>query len=174
MKMLKFKKKVAVILASTLALSTVLSGCSSSGGNSTGGSANGFELNVCVGPEPESIDPAKNTASDGSTLINHAFEDLMKLDTNSKVVEGQAAKYEVSEDKKVYTFTLRDDAKWSDGEAVKASDFVYSWQRLVNPETAADYNYMIDMVENANDIMKGKKDPSELGIKALDEKTLEI
>ena len=174
MKMLKFKKKVAVILASTLALSTVLSGCSSSGGNSTGGSANGFELNVCVGPEPESIDPAKNTASDGSTLINHAFEGLMKLDSNSKVVEGQAAKYEVSEDKKVYTFTLRDDAKWSDGEAVKASDFVYSWQRLVNPETAADYNYMIDMVENANDIMKGKKDPSELGIKALDEKTLEI
>ena len=64
MKMLKFKKKVAVILASTLALSTVLSGCSSSGGNSTGGSADGFELNVCVGPEPESIDPAKNTASD--------------------------------------------------------------------------------------------------------------
>lgn len=174
MKILKFKKKVAVILASTLALSTVLSGCSSSGGNSTGGSADGFELNVCVGPEPESIDPAKNTASDGSTLINHAFEGLMKLNSESKVVEGQAAKYEVSEDKKVYTFTLRDDAKWSDGEAVKASDFVYSWQRLVNPETASDYNYMIGMVENANEIMEGKKDPSELGIKALDDKTVEV
>lgn len=174
MKILKLKKKVAVLLASTLALTTVLSGCSSSGSDSAGGASDGFELNVCVGPEPESIDPAKNTASDGSTLINHAFEGLMKLDSDSKVVEGQASKYEVSEDGKVYTFTIRDDAKWSDGESVKASDFVYSWQRLVNPETASDYNYMIDMVVNANEIMAGEKDPSELGIKALDEKTVEI
>ena len=174
MKLLRLKKKVAVILASTLALSTVLSGCSSSDDNLAGDSTEGFELNVCVGPEPESIDPAKNTASDGSTLINHAFEGLMKLNSESKVVEGQAAKYEVSEDKKVYTFTLRDDAKWSDGEAVKASDFVYSWQRLVDPKTGSDYNYMIEMVKNATEIMEGKKDPSELGIKAIDDKTVEV
>ncbi|MGL5694636.1 MAG: peptide ABC transporter substrate-binding protein [Peptostreptococcaceae bacterium] len=175
MKMLKMKKKVAVLLASTLTLSTVLSGCSSSGGDSaTGGSEDGVVINVQVGPEPETIDPAKNTAADAATLINHAFEGLMKLNAEGDVVEGQAGKVEVSEDKKVYTFTLRDNAKWSDGQPVKAEDFVYSWQRLVTPETGADYNYMIDMVENASEIMEGKKDPKELGIKAIDEKTLEI
>ena len=167
---MKFKKKLAVLLASTLAISTALVGCSSTGGDSSGG----VEINVNVGPEPATIDPAKNSAVDGATLINHAFEGLMKLDKDNKIVEGQAAKYEVNKDETVYTFTLRDDAKWSDGEPVKAEDFVYSWQRLVNPKTGADYNYMIDMVKNANEIMAGKKKPEELGIKALDEKTVEV
>ncbi|MEG0856896.1 MAG: peptide ABC transporter substrate-binding protein [Terrisporobacter sp.] len=167
---MKLKKKIAVLLASALVVSSVV-GCSSTGGSS---SSDGVVLNVNVGPEPETIDPAKNTAVDGATLINHAFEGLMKLDKDGKVVEGQAKEVKVSEDKKVYTFTLRDDAKWSDGEPVKADDFVYSWQRLVNPETASDYNYMIDMVVNAKDIMEKKKDPKELGIKAVDEKTVEV
>lgn len=175
MKMLKMKRKVAVLLASTLTLSTVLSGCSNSGGDSaSGGSGDGVVIDVQVGPEPETIDPAKNTAADAATLINHAFEGLMKLNAEGEVVNGQVSDVKISEDKKVYTFTLRDDAKWSDGQAVKAEDFVYSWQRLVTPETGADYNYMIDMVENATEIMEGKKDPKELGIKAVDEKTLEV
>ena len=118
---MKFKKKLAVLLASTLAISTALVGCSSTGGDSSGG----VEINVNVGPEPATIDPAKNSAVDGATLINHAFEGLMKLDKDNKIVEGQAAKYEVNKDETVYTFTLRDDAKWSDGEPVKAEDFVY-------------------------------------------------
>ena len=73
-----------------------------------------------------------------------------------------------------YMFTLRDDLKWSDGSPLTAADFVYSWQRLVDPATAADYSYMIDMVKNANEIMAGEKDKSELGIKALDARTLQI
>lgn len=168
---MKFKKKLAVLLASALAVSTALAGCSSSG---SGGSSGGVEINVNVGPEPTTIDPAKNSAVDGATLINHAFEGLMKLDKDNKIVEGQAAKYEVNKDETVYTFTLRDGIKWSDGEPVKAEDFVYAWQRLVDPKTAADYNYMIDMVKNANEIMAGKKNPEELGIKAVDEKTVEV
>jgi len=168
---MKFKKKIAVLLASALAMSTALAGCSNSG---SGGSSKGVELNVNVGPEPATIDPAKNSAVDGATLINHAFEGLMKLDKDNKIVEGQAAKYEVNKDETVYTFTLREGIKWSDGETVKAEDFVYAWQRLVDPKTGADYNYMIDMVKNANEIMAGKKKPKELGIKALDEKTVEV
>jgi len=168
---MKFKKKIAVLLASALAMSTALAGCSNSG---SGGSSKGVELNVNVGPEPATIDPAKNSAVDGATLINHAFEGLMKLDKDNKIVEGQAAKYEVNKDETVYTFTLREGIKWSDGETVKAEDFVYAWQRLVDPKTGADYNYMIDMVKNANEIMTGKKKPKELGIKALDEKTVEV
>ena len=73
-----------------------------------------------------------------------------------------------------YTFHLRDGIKWSDGKAVTAQDFVYTWQRLVTPETAADYNYMIDCVVNANAIMAGEKDPSELAVKAVDDKTFEV
>lgn len=168
---MKFKKKIAVLLASALAMSTALAGCSNSG---SGGSSKGVELNVNVGPEPATIDPAKNSAVDGATLINHAFEGLMKLDKDNKIVEGQASKYEVNKDETVYTFTLREGIKWSDGEQVKAEDFVYAWQRLVDPKTGADYNYMIDMVKNANEIMAGKKKPKELGIKALDEKTVEV
>jgi len=168
---MKFKKKIAVLLASALAMSTALAGCSNSG---SGGSSKGVELNVNVGPEPATIDPAKNSAVDGATLINHAFEGLMKLDKDNKIVEGQAAKYEVNKDETVYTFTLREGIKWSDGEPVKAEDFVYAWQRLVDPKTGADYNYMLDVVKNANEIMAGKKKPEELGIKALDEKTVEV
>ena len=170
MKVAKFKKKIAVLLSAALTMSAVV-GCSSSGNNAAG---DGVVLNVQVGSEPATIDPAKNSAADAATLINHAFEGLMKLDKDGKIVEGQAAKYEVNDDQTVYTFTLRDDAKWSDDKAVTAEDFVYAWQRLVNPDTGADYNYMIDMVLNANDIMEGKKKPEELGIKAIDEKTVEV
>ena len=170
MKVAKFKKKIAVLLSAALTMSAVV-GCSSSGNNAA---ADGVVLNVQVGSEPATIDPAKNSAADAATLINHAFEGLMKLDKDGKIVEGQAAKYEVNDDQTVYTFTLRDDAKWSDDKAVTAEDFVYAWQRLVNPDTGADYNYMIDMVLNANDIMEGKKKPEELGIKAIDEKTVEV
>lgn len=170
MKVAKLKKKIAILLSAALTMSAVV-GCSSSGNNAA---ADGVVLNVQVGSEPATIDPAKNSAADAATLINHAFEGLMKLDKDGKIVEGQAAKYEVNDDQTVYTFTLRDDAKWSDDKAVTAEDFVYAWQRLVNPDTGADYNYMIDMVLNANDIMEGKKKPEELGIKAIDEKTVEV
>ncbi|NMC57195.1 MAG: peptide ABC transporter substrate-binding protein [Eubacteriaceae bacterium] len=82
--------------------------------------------------------------------------------------------YSVSSDGKVYTFTLRDDAKWSDGKAVTAADFVYSWQRLINPETMANYGYILEPVQNAMAIMYGEKAPSELGVKAIDEKTFQV
>ena len=93
----------------------------------------------------------------------------------TKVDLGQAASYEVSDDGLVYTFKIRDDAKWSDGEPVKAQDWVYSWQRLVDPNTASDYGYFLDgIVVNAAEIQAGEKDPSELAIKAVDDSTLEI
>ena len=135
-------------------------------------------MTVSIASEPQTIDPQLNSAVDGAIMINHMFEGLMKWEDDGKgnavLTEGQAASYTVSDDQMVYTFTLRDDIKWSDGQPVTANDFVYAWQRLVTPATAADYNYMIEMVENASDIMAGAKQPSELGIKAIDEKTLEI
>ena len=146
-----------------------------------------FVINACIASEPETIDPGLISSVDGSTYTQHQFENLMKYQMvaenpaddvnmqNTEVVLGQAASYEVSDDLCVYTFTLRDDIFWSDGEPVKAGDFVYSWQRLVDPETASDYGYFLDnIVLNAAAIQAGEKDKSELGIKAIDEKTLEI
>ena len=144
-------------------------------------------INACIASEPETIDPSLVSSVDGSTYTQHQFENLMKYqliasnagdDPNMKATEvvlGQAKSYTVSDDKKVYTFTLRDDIYWSDGQPVKAEDWVYSWQRLVDPATAADYGYFLDgIVMNAAAIQAGEKDKSELGIKAVDDKTLEI
>lgn len=144
----------------------------------TQGPAEEFELNVNIASEPESIDPALNTAVDGAVMINHMFEGLYKWidDGNgvAKLVLGQAESVDVNAEKTVYTFKIHENAKWSDGQAVTASDFVYSWQRLVDPATAADYCYMADILLNANEIMAGEKDKSELGVKAIDEHTLEV
>ncbi|NLO83870.1 MAG: peptide ABC transporter substrate-binding protein [Clostridiales bacterium] len=143
-----------------------------------------FELAVCLASEPQTIDPQLNSAVDGAVMAQHFFEGLYKwVDSGAKYSEnvgvaalelGQAKDVTVSEDGLVYTFTLRDDIKWSDGKDVTANDFVYSWQRLVDPATAADYNYMIDMVVNANEIMAGELAKEELGVKALDDKTFEV
>ena len=78
------------------------------------------------------------------------------------------------DDKKVYTFKLRADGKWSDGTPVTANDFVFSWQRLVDPATAAEYAYMLAPVVNAEEITAGKKKPAELGVKAVDDLTFEV
>ena len=117
-------------------------------------SSDGFNLAVCLASEPQTIDPALNSAVDGAIMINHMFEGLVKWvddgEGNAVTAPGQAESWEkvVNDDGTVtYTFTLRDGIKWSDGQPVTAGDFEYSWKRLANPETAADYCYMIDMVQ---------------------------
>lgn len=144
--------------------------------------ANGFNVAVNIASEPDTIDPALNSSVDGAIMTLHLFEGLMRWEDDGKgnavLTEGQAESYEkgeLAEDGSVtYTFNLRDDIYWSDGEPVVAGDFEYAIKRLVTPATAADYNYMADMILNANEIMAGDKEPDELGIKALDDKTLEI
>lgn len=167
-------KTVKKVLTLLVILSLVLTFASCGGGTSS----KEMNLNVCISSEPQTIDPALNSSVDGAIMTSHIFEGLMKWKDDGKgngiITEGQAASYKVSDDGLVYTFTLRDGIKWSDGQPVKAGDFVYSWQRLVDPKTAADYSYMLDPVVNAIDIVAGKKAPTELGIKAIDDKTIEI
>ena len=170
------KVKRILVLTLVFCMVVTLAAC---GGGGTKEADKGFEMTVCIASEPTSIDPALNSAVDGAVMIQHMFEGLMKWKDDGKgnavLTEGQAASYEVSEDGLTYTFKLRDDIKWSDGQPVKASDFVYGMQRLVNPETAADYNYMIDgVVVNATEIIAGEKAPSELGVTAPDDKTVVI
>ncbi|MDR1256582.1 MAG: peptide ABC transporter substrate-binding protein, partial [Spirochaetaceae bacterium] len=140
------------------------------------------ELTAVLGPEPGTIDPALNTVFSTGNYLNLLFEGLYKYADNgagdAELVPGlaeDAPKKTVNADGSVvYTYTLREGLKWSDGKPFTANDIVYSWQRLVDPKTASKYNYIIDMVENAAEIIDGQKDKSSLGVKALDDMTVEI
>ena len=176
------KKFLTLILCAAMVFA--FTACGGGGGSSD---SSDFVVTACIASEPETIDPSLISSVDGSTYVNHMFENLMKyVPTDEKADDsgnvmmtkvdlGQAESYEVSDDGLVYTFKIRSDAKWSDGQPVKAQDWVYSWQRLVDPATASDYGYFLDgVVVNAAEIQAEEKDPSELGIKAIDDSTLEI
>ncbi|WP_195245391.1 peptide ABC transporter substrate-binding protein [Clostridium celatum] len=186
MKTGKIKKLCALALALALGV-TSLVGC---GSNETGDSSTETENNQTssttetteseqelvynLGAETKTIDPALNNAVDGSIIIANAFEGLMKLDENQKAIPGIAESYDVSEDNLVYTFHLRSDAKWSDGEQVKAGDFEYAWKRVLNPDTAADYAFQLYYLVGAEEYNTGSGSVDEVGVKALDDETLEV
>ncbi|MDR1400014.1 MAG: peptide ABC transporter substrate-binding protein [Treponema sp.] len=144
--------------------------------------ASGSQISLVLGSEPNTIDPALNSSVDGAIYIGHLFEGLYKYADNghgrAQAVPGlavRAPQKTVNADGTVtYVFTLRDNLKWSDGQAFTAKDIVFTWQRLVDPATTADYSYMIDMVKNANEIMAGQVNKSQLGVRAIDDKTLEV
>lgn len=193
------KRLVSVVLVAAFAFS-MLAGCGSDSSSATKSddsataettaSGDGFNITVNFASEPMTMDPALNSAVDGGIMAQHLFEGLMKWENSGEEIDGsdgtcesaqitygQAESYDktTNDDGTVtYTFHLRDGIKWSDGKDVTAGDFEYSWKRLVDPATAADYNYMLDCVVNANEIMDGEKDPSELAVKAVDDKTFEV
>lgn len=156
------KKTVALLLVAVLVGSLLLTAC----GNQASNADKLDTLAVNVGPDPDTIDPALNSSVDGATLVIHGFEGLMTLDKNGIPVPGQAKSYKVSDDKKTYTFKLRDNLKWSDGTPLKASEFIYSWNRAISPDTAADYAYMFDVIDGFD---KGK-----LNVTAPDDKTVVV
>ena len=127
-----------------------MAGCKQ--GSQQGTAQSNIPITACVGSEPKSIDPAINQAVDGATYIIHTFEGLTKTDKNNQIAPGIATKWDVSSDGLTYTFHLRTDAKWSDGKAVTAGDFVYAWQRAVNPSTASSYAYQLYYIKNAEEI----------------------
>lgn len=123
-------------------------------------------LNWSIPSELSTIDPSKVTDTYGGDMVSNTLEGLYRLGKNSKIEPGMAKKTTVSDDGLTYTFTLRSNNKWSNGEPVTAQDFVYSWQRTVDPKTASSYAYLFDGIKNANDIMAGTKAPEALGVKA--------
>ncbi len=143
------KKVLAMALAVGLTFG-LLSGCNSAKSSSTPTTLT--PIKVCVGSEPASIDPALNQSVDGSIYLVHAFEGLTKTDKNNATVAGIAQSWDISKDGLTYTFHLRTDAKWSDGKPVVAGDFVYAWQRDVNPKTASAYAYQLYYIKNAQAI----------------------
>ena len=172
-------KKLAALLACVLALSLGLTACggSSASGSTTSAAATSGEkqLVVQLGPDPETLDPALNSAIDGANMILFAFDTLLGVDEDLNVVPALAESWEESEDGMTWTFHLREGLKWSDGSELNAEDFVYSWQRMADPETAAPYaETVLGMVKNFNEISTGEMEPSELGVSAPDANTFVV
>ncbi|MFT6301318.1 MAG: oligopeptide transport system substrate-binding protein [Pseudomonadales bacterium] len=126
--------------------------------------------------EHSSVDPQVVEDVTGSEVVRDLFEGLMNQDSEGNLIPGVATAYDVNDDNTVYTFKLRDNAKWSTGEAVTASDFVYAWQRAVDPELASPYQWFMELmsIDNAAEIIKGDKTKEELGVKAIDDLTFEV
>ena len=133
-------------------------------------------IRVGNGAEPRELDPAKATGVPESHILENMFECLVLLDpVTMEPTPGTAESWTVSPDGKEYTFIIRKNAKWSDGKPVTAQDFVYSWTRLLDPATAAEYAYQAYYIKNGEAFNTGKiKDPTQLGIKAKDDRTVVI
>ena len=193
--MKKCKAMLAVVLASSMLLG--LTGCSSSSDNSnpngssaagtntgsqTGsgdaaGTAGSSDLNVMIETPVEALDP--QVAQDGTSLeVIACFTDgLTQMDSDGKTVNALAESIDISDDGLIYTFHIREDANWSNGTPVTAADFIFAWQRAVDPDVASEYSYMlsdIGQVKNAEEIIAGTKNKSELGVTAVDDKTLRV
>lgn len=190
---MKRKLMTVTIIASMIAAS--LTGCGSTGNTAsgtatteaaatteTGASDTSSEtaandLNIMIETPVESLDPQIGQDGTSFEVIADFTDGLMQMDAEGAPIPAIAESYELSEDGLTYTFHLRDDAKWSNGVEVTAADFVFGWQRAVDPKNACEYSYMmsdIGQVKNAAEIIAGEKDKSELGVTALDDTTLQV
>ena len=131
------------------------------------------KLSIATQGELATLDSALYNDVPSSDMIGQVFEGLYRVKNGTEVEFGQAESVKVSDDGLTYTFTLRDGLKWSDGSPVTAADFEYSYQRLADPKSGASVQ-SVDVFKNAAAVRKGEKEVSELGVKALDDKTLEV
>lgn len=168
MKLHKSFKLFGVILTAVL----ILAAC----GNAEGMyDDKGQVFRKVIPQDMASLDTTQVTDQVSFDIYNQVFEGLYTLDENDQAVPGVAKEDpEISEDGKTWTIKLRDNAKWSNGDPVTAHDFEYAWKRVVNPETASEYAYIMYDIENAEAINMGEKDPDTLGVKAIDDYTLEV
>ena len=177
------KKILALVLALVMCLSLVACGettnqpAATTEGTTAAPAPVSTELSVCLASEPDTLDPALNSAVDGATMVSHLFSGLAKwaqneegalvivADAATELVEGV-----VNEDGTVtYTYTLRDGMKWSDGKDVTAADFAFAWKRAASAELGADYGYMFDVVKGY-----GTDNKDDLAVEATDDKTLVV
>ncbi|WP_313020108.1 peptide ABC transporter substrate-binding protein [Macrococcoides bohemicum] len=174
------KKNFQWFLVLLLALTGFVSACSGGGDkkSSSGGEDGGKSdqvLNFSSSSDIPSMDSSLATDQVSFDTFNQVMEGLYTLDKDDKAVPGVAeGDPEKSKDGKTWTIKLREDAKWSNGDPVTAKDFEYAWKRTMDPKTGAEYAYIMADLKNANKIMEGKAKPDELGVKAIDDKTLEI
>ena len=134
------------------------------------------EIIFALQNEPDGIDPSVTNNSFASPFMANCFEGLVTYDTvTGDLIGGLAESWDISEDGTVYTFHLREGLKWSDGSTLNANDFVYTIQRILKPETTAQYSYLVtDYIAGAEECFAGTGSPEDVGVKALDDNTLEI
>jgi oligopeptide transport system substrate-binding protein len=136
--------------------------------------AEGTHLRYALSAEPESIDPRMSTSLSAGTVQAQLFEGLTTLDENNRPVAAAAERWEVSPDGRKYVFYLRPGLKWSNGDPVTARDFEYAWKAGLDPELASPNAYMLYCLKNGEAYATKKADASQVGVKAKDEKTLEV
>lgn len=178
---MKTAKWLGVGLATSMFASLVV-GCGSSTNNaapSTNGAATTpaattepQELTLNLGDEPDTLDSSKSTSAIAFDTLSLAFDGLTRLDKDKKATPGIATKWEHSPDFKQWTFHLRTDAKWSNGDPVTANDFVYALKRTLDPKTQAEYEFMAAWVVNGDAYNQGKAKWEDVGIKAPDANTV--
>ncbi|PTX59329.1 oligopeptide transport system substrate-binding protein [Melghirimyces profundicolus] len=170
--MSKHLTKMVALLA--ILSMTFLAACG--GGSDAGGTEEAKQvLNAGYAPsEPPDLNPNTATDSTSGFVLRHTMEGLTRMSEDGQPIPGVADKWEPNEDGTKITFHLRDDAKWSNGDPVKAEDFEYAWKRVLDPETAADYAYQLFYLKNGEKYNAGKADKDEVGVKAVDDKTLEV
>lgn len=169
------KKSMSLFLVLIVSLAGFLAACSSGGKSSESGGKDDQVLNFASGSDIPSLDSSLATDQVSFDTFNQVMEGLYTLDKDDKAVPGVAeGEPEKSKDGKTWTIKLRKDAKWSNGDSVTAKDFVYGWQRTLDPKTGSEYAYIMSDIKNAEKVNTGKAQPSELGVKAIDDNTLEI
>jgi oligopeptide transport system substrate-binding protein len=152
----------------------LLAGCGGFLGEAFKGSGEKQVLNLVEKAEPINLDTAKLIDDSSVKIATNVLEGLMRLDPENRPEPGMAADFpKISKDKKTYTFKLRD-AKWSDGRPVTAHDFEYAWKRALNPKTKSAYAFILYPIEGAEEYHTGKGSAEDVGVKALDDKTLQV
>ncbi|WP_169713595.1 peptide ABC transporter substrate-binding protein [Paludifilum halophilum] len=167
------KKSFRTGLIVWVILSLAAVGCGADGGQKAE-SPDQQVLQLNVEQEPTSLDPALAFDFNSMDVVHSMFEGLMRLDENEVPQPAAAKNVEVSDDKQTYTFTLRDGLKWSNGEKLTAQDFEYAWKRVLDPETGSPAAFLLFFIENAEEYNSGGADADQVGVEALDEKTLKV
>lgn len=176
-------RKLIVLMSVLLVLVMLFTGCSSpadeTGDETADGTQNGDAtgkkiLKTNNSSEPGSLDPALAQGTHESWILENVFEGLMTFNEKGELVEGMAERYEVSEDGLTYTFYIRDGVTWTNGDPVTAHDFEYAWKRALNPETASYYAHILYPIKGAEAYNTGEGSEEDVGVKALDDKTLEV
>lgn len=174
MKKGKAKASIISIICLSILLS-MLSGCGGSGQTSQTGNSTKKDMMVAnLVSEPKTIDPALNNATDGSTVIYNIFEGLVRIGNDNKAEPGLAEKWDIQDNGKKYIFHLRDGLKWTDNTPITAKDFKYGILRVLDPTVGSSYSYHAYCIKNGKAYNTKKAKAEDVGVKVIDDKTLEI
>lgn len=171
------KKISLAFITIMLLIVTALAGCNNQEQITSAGKSKKNikqEITANLGGEPYTLDPAFASDTTSFWVINHLYQGLYAYDKDGEVVDGVASKVDVSEDGKTYTFTIRNDVDWSNGDPLTAKDFEYSWKRVLNPKTAAYDPSQFYYIKGAEDYNTGKGSVENVAITAKDNQTLVV